>query len=1290
LRHSQLAFLLAAVAALEAPLCAAVVFQSMTPTLASPQPLGTSPAWTVTATDTNPGPLTFQFNIISPTGVSSMVYDFSRGAYSSGLWTAQFKWTTIAAEGTYQVQVVAKDFNSGETATQTESYQLTSRLVGGKAAVRGTANPLVALFSAPACPLGSNMQVIFQSAGGVPAGTDWKPCSGNTSTNFYVAGMYPTTTYTMNYQVQINGVTTPGPSALSFTTGALPAGIAFPTFTVNAPGQQEMDTQQGMVVFSLGDGATRFPVATDLSGRIMWYYRNALGPTILTRPLSDETMLGLQNGPAWNSFTQVQQQISEFDLAGNIVHQSNTGVIQQELLALGAVDAIPCSAVASPPPVGAACLTFFNHELMRMPNGYTVTLAALEKIFPPGTQGNTSSQPVNVAGDLIVVLDTNWQVVWYWDSFNPAGGGNGYPNLPVSRKAILSETCSSLTNLCGPIFLGPNVPASDNQWIHANAIYYMPSSGDFLLSLRNQDWLLKIDYNNGAGTGDVLWRLGNGGDFAFNNTNNDPWPWFSGQHDAEYANNGAGPLIVFDDGNSRRANPPLGLGASCSPFYCSSRGMALTVDETNMTVTPVVSQYLGQNATAYGSAQLLSNGNYFFDAGEVGNISGFGIEVAPMAGQIDGTNVYSIAGQPSYRTYRLTNLYQPLMDLPARLTKTAGDAQSASLWQPYATPLAVMVTDANGIPVQGIQVNFTVVQGSGGQGGTFAGSASIFTDATGTATAPMLTANGNGGTFAIVATVNALSVMFTLTNVYYELASAQTSVGSGAGSGSVLLLCNGPWTANGNAPWLTLPAGSAAGTGNALIQFSYSANPNAAAQIGTLTIAGLTFTVNQAGTSFVPVTALNTLVSSGLISPQGVAVDASGNVYIADSGNNAIKEWNVNSQQVGTLVSTGLLDPSGLAVDSQGNVYIADEKHNAIKKWTASTGLVTSLVPGLASPVGVAVDNLGNVYFSDTSHHYLDEWNAATHQLTKLVTSGLITPTGVAVDGAGNVYFADQKQNVLEEWNATTLQVSTLLSGLKSPFGVAVDGQGNVYFSETGTKSVKEWSPATGQVTVLISSGLKYPSHIAVDGQGNVYVADLGNQAIVKVTAAYVSLGVTSLNEGAAAGSDAVPVQVLPPTFTVTATSNQPWLTVAGFASGNIFFSFTGNTSLSSRTAQVALLGQHVTVTQAADGPANLTKSSGDGQSAPPGGSFSTPLQVNVTDANNLSLPGVAVTFTVTPDIGGASGAFASSPPMPILTDVNGNATAPQLTANGIAGTFTVTASAGILTATFSATITPD
>ncbi len=195
-----------------------------------------------------------------------------------------------------------------------------------------------------------------------------------------------------------------------------------------------------------------------------------------------------------------------------------------------------------------------------------------------------------------------------------------------------------------------------------------------------------------------------------------------------------------------------------------------------------------------------------------------------------------------------------------------------------------------------------------------------------------------------------------------------------------------------------------------------------------------------------------------------------------------------------------------------------------------ASGQVTSLVAsGLSSPVGVAVDSQGNVYFSDTGHNSIREWAVANKQVATLVSSGLSSPRGVAVDAQDNVYFADSKNNAIKEWSGTGKPVSTLVSaGLNAPAGVAVDGDGNVYIADTGNNAIKQWNPASQQVTALVSTGLKAPGGVAVDGQGNVYIADSSDSAIKKFSAIYLSLGTTSRNEGPQAGTDSIPVQVLP------------------------------------------------------------------------------------------------------------------------------------------------------------------
>jgi sugar lactone lactonase YvrE len=344
----------------------------------------------------------------------------------------------------------------------------------------------------------------------------------------------------------------------------------------------------------------------------------------------------------------------------------------------------------------------------------------------------------------------------------------------------------------------------------------------------------------------------------------------------------------------------------------------------------------------------------------------------------------------------------------------------------------------------------------------------VSTDQNGNAAAPPLTANNLPGQFTVTATVNSLTATFTLSNLGYTLGTASALVGGTAGNGTVLLSGYGAWTAASTDSWLHVATASGSGSRSALIQFSYDANGSPAVQTGTITIAGLAFTVTQAGAGYVTVYPVTGVAWPGLNLPHGIAVDAQGNIYAADSANNAVKQWNATNGQVTALVSSGLSDPTGVAVDTQGNVYIADSGNNAIREWVAATQQVTTLVSsGLSNPTGVAVDAVGNVYIADSGNQAVKEWNAATAQVSVLAASGLQSPAAVAVDAQGNIYIADSANNMVFEWNATA-GLTPLISGLSGPAGVTVDGQADVYIADTGNNKVKQWSAATQQVTVLI------------------------------------------------------------------------------------------------------------------------------------------------------------------------------------------------------------------------------
>jgi len=660
-----------ALAAFCAPAYATVQIQYVKPSLASPQQIGTTINWAIAATDTGAGPLTFQFSLASPGGAMGLVKDFNVGTLKSGVWKPQpFLWTPTGTEGVYQLQVVAKDFGTGESVSKTVKFQVVPLVTGGAPVVVGTANSLVALFSAPSCPAGSTMHVSFQQQGGAtPAMTTTDMnCHPPASMTFEIAGMYPNTTYVMFSQTTTGGNVVNGPT-VTFTTGALPSKLTFPAFKMIVPAGAETDTVDGVLLHgSVTVGSVQYPyVATDLAGNIIWYAKQQIG---LTRPLQGGNYLAIGNGPSWNPDSQQGTILHKMDLAGNIVQETNIGVIQSQLLAMGVSDGGPCNTIPKPAPVGAACIGHFHHEFMQaLPNGYSAAFADIEKIFPPGTQGDTSGLPIDIVGDMIIVMDQNMQVVWYFDAFEHDGGA---PQLDINRPAVLGETCTvgGQSGCRTEFLLGKGIAPKANDWIHSNSLYYWAapqngtSKGDFIWSSRHQDWVMRISYQDGTGDGNILWRMGNQGDFTFNNLNNDPWPWFSHQHEAGIENNGNGVMTIFDNGNTRVSPPPLGLGRpGCQPRDCNSRGMAVNFNESTMQVTPVLSVDLGVFVDARGSAQLLSDGHYFFAASLVAlapHVTGSNdIEILPTPGTLTGTQVLNMQGTEVYRSWQMPDMYRP-------------------------------------------------------------------------------------------------------------------------------------------------------------------------------------------------------------------------------------------------------------------------------------------------------------------------------------------------------------------------------------------------------------------------------------------------------------------------------------------------------------------------------------------------------------------------------------------------------------------------------------------------------
>ncbi len=564
---------------------------TLAPDQLQPQPVGTTINWTATALSTGSGPVWYRFSVRDSTRSRYIAQDFSA--------SATFSWTPSEFEDTYEIEATAMDLGSGERGQNAASYEITPLVTAGSAMANQVGNPLVAYYNAPACAEGAAMQVRFQQAGSAASlVTAPKTCTGK-SMNFYVAGLYPNTDYLMAHEVVAGSEVVSAP-ALTFHTGGSTCNV--PRMEFNTIGLMPGSLSQGVVLWSPIQNAGE-PYATDLYGNVIWCFEQTTG--YLTTPIAGgEFFILFTNG------TDISQnRLAIIDLAGNIVQQTNVPRMNQELAA-----------------AGFHPITEFHHDARQLPNGDILTIGSSERILTD-VQGPGN---VDVIGDIILVLDANMQLKWAWDSF---------AHLDTSRKAVLGETCASGGAAgCPPVLLAPIA----NDWLHGNAVSLAPD-GNIIYSSRHQDFVYKIDYENGHGTGNVIWKLGPGGDFTTDST--EFFPWNSHQHDATYAPNGL--MTIFDNGNTRRGL----LDASAQ-----SRGQVLSIDETNHRVHYVMNEQLGVFSYALGSAQLLEDGNYHFGAGYVLG----GVSLSQIADFTpEGKRVYQVRSpEYTYRTFRMNTLYE--------------------------------------------------------------------------------------------------------------------------------------------------------------------------------------------------------------------------------------------------------------------------------------------------------------------------------------------------------------------------------------------------------------------------------------------------------------------------------------------------------------------------------------------------------------------------------------------------------------------------------------------------------
>lgn len=380
-----------------------------------------------------------------------------------------------------------------------------------------------------------------------------------------------------------------------------------------------------------------------------------------------------------------------------------------------------------------------------------------------------------------------------------------------------------------------------------------------------------------------------------------------------------------------------------------------------------------------------------------------------------------------------------------------------------------------------------------------------------------------------------------------------------------------------------------------------------------------------------------------LNTPKGIVADAKGNLFIADTGNGQIRQVSASSGIISTVAGGGAssfsgdLGPAataqfarlrGVALDSSGNVYLADTGNCRVRRINASTGYVSTVAgsgttgaacgpfagdngpateASLNAPGDVAVDIHGNLFIADTGNARIRKVDTSTGIITTVAGGGtvdagsdggaatsakLVSPAGLAVDGSGNLFFSDAGANRVRRVDSggiiTTLAGtgvagfggdggSSVAALLNSPAGIALDSSGNLYIADNGNSRVRR--VAQGAITTVAGNGqsgfsgdfgpatsaaLASPRGVAVDSAGNLWIADEANNRIRMVSS-------TSRNIGTIAG-DGTPNSSGDGGNAAAAEINLPW-GLAAAPDQTVYFSENGSSRLRALVPLGAMLG---------------------------------------------------------------------------------------------------------------------
>ena len=406
----------------------------------------------------------------------------------------------------------------------------------------------------------------------------------------------------------------------------------------------------------------------------------------------------------------------------------------------------------------------------------------------------------------------------------------------------------------------------------------------------------------------------------------------------------------------------------------------------------------------------------------------------------------------------------------------------------------------------------------------------------------------------------------------------------------------------------------------------------------------------------------NSIATSACVyRPTGVTVDSRGNLYIADQNHNRIRKVDSETGIISTVAGNGMYGYSGddgpansaslkvpysVAVDSSGNLFIADQDNHRIRRVDYKTGIITT-VASVNSPAGIAVDSGGNLYIADGSNNRIRKVDRGTGIITTVAGNGtrgfsgdngaataasLNFPNAVALDSSNNLYIVDGGNYRIRKMDHVTGIISTVAgngtrgfsgdngtatsASLNSPYGVTIDSNGSLYFADLSASRIRKVDSGTGIITTVAGNGIQgyggdngaataasfdYPRDVTADSSGNLYIADYINNRIRKVDS-----GTGIISTVAGNGTEAYAGDNGPAT-SASFDNLRGGVTVDG--TGNVYVADYNN----NRVRKVAS-GTGIITTVAGDGFAGFNGDNGPATSA----SLQNPSHVAIDSSGNL------------------------------------------------------------------------